>query len=182
TQVNIEKTFYEVIKKHNYIDAFISAIGYYGVKKIEEFSTEEYYKTLNINLNIPTFFTIKAIREMQQLGRGKIILLSSAAAYVGSRDIPYSISKSALSGLIRGVCNNLKNANIYVYGIAPGIVETNMSDNMDFSRQKDTIDRTINKRKCQPTEIANLVKFLLEEEKGYMNGSIIHINNGLYFN
>jgi len=85
-------------------------------------------------------------------------------------------------GLTRGLARNLVDSNIYTYAIAPGIVRTTMSDQQDDQRQQDTISKTINKRMCTPEEIANLTLFLVQKEQGYMNGSVLHMNNGLHMN
>lgn len=57
-----------------------------------------------------------------------------------------------------------------------------MSHEMTPERQYDTINRTLNKRKRTPLEVAKVIDFLLHEDTGYMNGSIVHLNNGIYIN
>lgn len=171
-----------IMKEENEINYFISSIGYYGVKSLQTFSIEEYDKTLKVNLQIPTQFCVELTKNMQKQNGGKLILISSAAAYIGSRDIPYSISKAGMLGLLRAISKNTAGSNIFCYGIAPGIVKTKMSANQSPQRQNDTIERTLNKRMCNPDEIAKTVEFLIVKEEGYMNGSVIHMNNGVYMN
>lgn len=182
TKGNVEKVIQSVLNRFASIDGLVSTIGYYGVNNLFGFSYEEYKKTMTINLEIPTLCAINVINKMISQNRGKLIFVSSAAAYVGSRDIPYSVSKSGLIGLVKGLSKNLSEIDVYVYGIAPGIVETDMSHNMSNERKNDAIYKTLNKRMCNPIEVANLIRFLLLEDKGYMNGSVIHINDGLYMN
>lgn len=179
---NVNEVCQIISERFKSIDGFISVIGYYGVNTLDTFSYEEYMNTLNINVSIPTLFGIYLLKKMKEENKGKMIFVSSAAAYIGSRDISYSISKSAILGLVKGLSKSLAGLNIYIYGVAPGIVKTSMSKNMSVSRQNDAIMNTINKRMCKPIEIAKLVRFILIEDDGYMNGTIVHINDGLYLN
>lgn len=168
------------MEKYGSIDAFISCIGYYGVETLDTFKLNTFKKTMKVNIDVPTEFIVTLINKEMLNKNAKCIFITSAAAYIGSRDLSYSISKAAVLGLIKGIAKSKEAEDLYVYGIAPGIVETTMSDNMNVNRQSDTIKRTINKRKCTSEEIANLVEFLIIKEKGYMNGTIIHMNNGLF--
>lgn len=174
--------FKELLNQHGSVDCFISALGYYGVDTLDDFTYEKYTHTLKVNLEIPTLFSISVCNIMKTQGYGKMIFISSAAAYIGSRDIAYSVSKAGILGLVRGLTKNLKGVDVYTYGVAPGIVETDMSNQMSIERQNDAICRTLNNRKCTPAEIAKIIRFLLQEDDGYMNGTVIHVNNGLYFN
>lgn len=179
---NVDNIVEAILSQNKDIYGFISAIGYYGVGNLDTYSRNEYNKTVFINVEIPTLISIKLSQNMKSNKGGKMIFVSSAAAYVGSRDIPYSISKSAILGLLKGLSKNLKNTNVYTYCVAPGIVKTNMSDQMSDNRKQDTIQGTLNNRECNPEEIARIIRFLLVEDDGYMNGSVVHVNNGLYLN
>lgn len=179
---NIDSVITQITTKYTQINAFICTIGYYGVKTLEEYTKQEFRYTMFTNVEIPTMFSIALSKIMKKNKQGKMIFISSAAAYVGSRDIPYSISKSALLGLVRGLGKNLTETGVYVYGVAPGVVETNMSSRMSKSRKADAVNATFGKRECKAIEVARLVRFLLIEDDGYMNGSVVHINDGLYLN
>lgn len=182
TTNNVDQIIDQIMKEEHSIYAFISAIGYYGVETLKNYNRDSYTMTMSTNVEIPTLFSVSFAKIMQSQNRGKMIFISSAAAYIGSRDIPYSISKAAILGLVRGLSKNLKGVNVYIYGIAPGIVETDMSNQMSTKRKDDAINGTINNRICSPIEVAKAVRFLLFEDDGYMNGSVLHINNGLYLN
>ena len=179
---NIDSVITQITMKHNSIYALICAIGFYGVNTLDNYTKQDFYHTMFTNVEIPTLFSIELSKTMRKNKQGKMIFISSAAAYVGSRDIPYSISKAALLGLVRGLGKNLKETGIYVYGVAPGIVETQMSNLMSQSRKADAVNATFDKRVCRSIEVARLVRFLLIEDDGYMNGSVVHINDGLYLN
>ena len=175
---NVPDIMRTILDEHD-IHIFISSIGYYGTKDINHFDLSDHNKTMMTNVTVPLLASIEVAKKMVC---GKIIFISSAAAYVGSRDLSYSASKAAVNGIVHGLAKSLENHSIYTYGIAPGIISTNMSDQMTNQRQNDTIERTLNKRKGTAVEVARVVRFLVDEDSGYMNGSIIHLNNGLYFN
>lgn len=179
---NNTKSVMNKIQAEEKIDAFICAIGYYGTKTLFEFDIKDYENALMVNVTVPLLSAIEIANFFTYQNSGKMIFISSAAAYVGSRDVAYSLTKSAINGIVHGLAKNFDNNSIYIYGVAPGIIETEMSQQMSASRQQDTVERTLNKRKGKADNVGKVIRFLIEEDDGYMNGSIIHINNGLYFN
>lgn len=182
TEKNVEKISQLVCEKIINIDYFINAMGYYEARNVDDSSMDYLNKMINTNLVIPTVLIQEVYKSMQQHRRGKIVIISSAAAYVGSRDIAYSVSKAGEIGLVKGLAKSSKNSNVFVYGIAPGIVRTKMSKNMSRDRMEEAIAGTLLHRMCEPREIADLVEYILFKDNGYMSGSIIHMNNGLYLN
>lgn len=180
-QSNTRAVISQILAKEK-IDNFICAIGYYGTKILSEFDMADYENTFMINVTVPLLSAIEIAKFFTNRNEGKMIFISSAAAYVGSRDIAYSLSKAAINGIIHGLAKNFENKPLYVYGVAPGIIDTEMSQQMTELRQRDAVQRTLNKRMGKADNVGKVIRFLIEEDDGYMNGSIVHINNGLYFN
>lgn len=172
----------KLCREETNIDYFISTIGYYEARGKEGFTPKYFKDMLETNLMIPAVFTNEITRKMELANCGKIILILSAAAYIGSRDLAYSVSKSGEVGIVHGIAKGSKGRNVYIYGIAPGIVETNMSSKMSEARKLDAINGTLQQKICTPEEVADMVEYIVLKDKGYMSGSIIHMNNGLYFN
>lgn len=179
---NAFSTINEICEQTPKIDFFISTIGYYEARTIDTITKDYLNKMLDVNLFIPTVFAQEIYKKMNSWNQGKIVIILSAAAYIGSRDLAYSISKAGELGLIRGIAKSTKKSNVCIYGIAPGIVKTTMSAGMSLERQNDAVSGTSMGRMCEPIEIANLIEYVLFKDLGYMSGSVIHINDGLYLN
>ena len=178
---DIESLVRSVLDKQD-VDVFINALGTYNVSDIDTFDVGDYKSTMAVNVDVPVRFAVPICRHMFERNSGKIVIIASCGAYSGSRDIPYSMAKSAMVGLVHGLAKNSKGKDVYIYGIAPGIVDTAMAWSMGEERQNDTMNKTLGNRMCRPEEIAKLIRFLVCEEEGFMTGSVIHINGGMYFN
>lgn len=181
-----QENVYDIVQKVcgniSNVNYFISTIGYYEARSIENITKQYLMEMLDSNLIFPTIFAQEIYKKMKIQDNGKIVIILSTAAYIGSRDLAYSISKAGELGLVRGLAKGTKGSKVSIYGIAPGIVKTKMSENMSMDRMNDAILGTSMGRMCEPVEVANLVEYVLFKDKGYMSGSVIHINNGLYLN
>ena len=172
----------ELIKKllneEKQIDCFISSIGYYNPNA--QNTLEEYTKNIEINLNIPTEFSIALLEHMSgNANGGKIVLITSEAAIGGSRTLGYSASKAGIEGVRRYLALETSKSNIHVYSIAPGIIHTSMATQASKERQASTIMRTYEQRMGLPDEVAELVLYLATSAPSYMKGQCISIDGGL---
>lgn len=91
----------------------------------------------------------------------------------------YGSSKSALIGFTKTIACELAPFNIRVNAVAPGLVETDMGNEMNEKSQEEMIARTSLGRKGSPREIANLIAFLASDEASYITGQIIRIDGGM---
>lgn len=155
----------------------IFSAGIYPIRKFEDYSLELWEEVMNINLK-SCFLIAKELSPQISTG-GRIIFISSGAAYLGSQDIGYSVSKFGLHGLAKGLAKHF-GQKILVNIISPGVIETEMSDRMDEDRKKATLEGSLLKRIGQPNEVTSAVIFLLDQNNSYMTGSTIDINGGLY--
>ncbi|MCK5026145.1 MAG: SDR family oxidoreductase [Nanoarchaeota archaeon] len=179
---NINTLVESVFKKYKQIDILINSIGIYQISNLENFSEDELAMNIDINLAIPAQFCIYCARYMKKKNHGKIVIISSAAAYVGSRDVSYTISKAGAIGLVKSIARNLKSTNACIYGIAPGVIDTQMSQRMSEDRKNDYVKQTFQNRVAKPVEVAELVDYLIMKNTSYMSGHIFHINGGIYLN
>lgn len=112
---------------------------------------------------------------------GRIVNISSAAAYLGSESIPYTVSKSSLIGLTRSLVKRVAKSGITVNVVVPGPVDTPMSQSMPLPRRLE-LERNIPVGRFAHTqEIVAPVLFLCSENASYINGVCLHVNGGLYF-
>lgn len=162
---------------------FVSCIGKFGDETFNSFSFEEesLYENIQVNLVGIAHFMIAAIKRcLTQNIPTRVIIVGSAAAYVGSRDIAYGIAKAGLNGLVLSLSKSLSSQNSVVIGVNPGIFESTMSQGVSSERQSQAIESTHIKRKGRLKEIANFVTYVAFDAPDYLTGSILNINGGQY--
>jgi NAD(P)-dependent dehydrogenase (short-subunit alcohol dehydrogenase family) len=159
-------------------DAIVNAIGIYECASLDEFSWRAYERNLQVNVRAPLEVILAWLATDPPRG-GRIVNISSAAAGIGSRDLPYSISKAALCGASRSLARSLAPRGIAVFSISPGLIDTPMSQAMPAERRDGHARATLAQRSGRPDEIADLVHFLLYGQSDYMSGLDIPVASGL---
>ena len=96
--------------------------------------------------------------------------------------VNYSASKAGLSGFTKSLAKEIGSRNITVNSIAPGFIETDMTDFLEGESKEDIINSIPLKRLGKANEVAELAFFLTTNEGAYITGQTIHINGGLYMN
>jgi 3-oxoacyl-[acyl-carrier protein] reductase len=127
------------------------------------------------------FLTKRIIRlfMLRQRG-GRIINISSVVGHTGNAgQIPYTMEKAALDAFTKSLSKELAGRNILVNSVAPGFIETEMTQNLPEEVQKRILDNITLARIGRPEEVAEVVAFLATKGS-YISGSVIHVNGGLY--
>jgi 3-oxoacyl-[acyl-carrier protein] reductase len=127
------------------------------------------------------YLTKRIIRlfMLRQRG-GRIINISSVVGHTGNAgQIPYTMEKAALDAFTKSLSKELAGRNILVNSVAPGFIETEMTQNLPEEVQKRILDNITLGRIGRPEEVAEVVAFLATRGS-YISGSVIHVNGGLY--
>lgn len=172
----------EFIQKND-IDILINNAGNYIYGGIEEMEYENISNIYSVNLLAPTFLSSAASKSMKKKNWGRIINIGSISGVMGEAYASlYSASKAGLIGLTKAMALELAEFNITVNTINPGWVETELGlksiEESEFSLQE-TLETIPQKRFVKPTEIANLVKYLISEEAKGITGQSINLCAGL---
>jgi len=111
---------------------------------------------------------------------GRIIQISSVVGHIGNRgQSPYTMAKAGLDALTRSLALELADRNILVNSVAPGFIETDMTAALPEPAKERILERIPLGRMGTPEEVAEVVAFLATRG-GYIQGSVIHVNGGLY--
>ena len=111
---------------------------------------------------------------------GRIIGISSIVAFTGNKgQANYSASKSGMIGLYKSLALEYASRNITINIIAPGFIESNMTDKLDENQKKSITDRVPISRLGTSKDVANGVLFLSSDDSSYITGQTLHINGGL---
>ena len=144
---------------------------------------EDWDEVINSNLTGVFNITKLFIKSMVKDRSGKIINISSVAGLMGNPgQVNYSSSKAGLGGFTRSLAKEVAARNITVNCIAPGFIETDMTNHFK-SDELDNILKTIPANKMgNPQDIANLALFLASSSADYITGQTISVDGGLYMN
>jgi len=116
----------------------------------------------------------------RQSYKGRIINVSSVVGHVGNRgQSPYTMAKAALDALTKSLALELAGRDILVNSVAPGFIETDMTAGLPDEARARILDRVPLGRMGTPEEVAEVVAFLATRA-GYVHGTVIHVNGGLY--
>tara|TARA_B100001540_G_scaffold188235_1_gene166056 strand:- start:18 stop:755 length:738 start_codon:yes stop_codon:yes gene_type:complete len=177
----------ELVKKTDellgHIDILVNNAGITKDNIFLRMSENEWEDVLNVNLN-STFSILKLITKgMVKRKYGRIINISSVVGVTGGAgQVNYSASKAGLIGLTKSLSQEIATRNITVNCIAPGFIETPMTEKLDDKR-KDTILNSIPMNRIgTPKDLSSAIIFLASQESSYITGQTLHINGGLYMN
>jgi NAD(P)-dependent dehydrogenase (short-subunit alcohol dehydrogenase family) len=163
------------------IDFLVSNAAIYPRSSLLEMTEDEWDQVLSVNLKGCFFVLQAAAKKMIASGRGgAIVTLSSGAAVKGAvHGAHYSASKSGLFGLTKSAALELARQNIRANVVAPGLVDTDQP-RIEFSDED--MDRLWQilplAGKTEPSDVADLVMFLLSDQARRITGQIIHVNGG----
>lgn len=134
-----------------------------------------------INTNLGGFYNILKPIVMAMIEdriKGRIIAMSSISGLRGNRgQVNYSASKAGIIGAVKALSLELAKRKITVNAIAPGIIDTDMIQDIPQDEVKKLIPM---KRFGKPEEVASLVNYLMSEDAGYITGQVISVNGGLF--
>ena len=177
----------ELIKKADefmgYIDILVNNAGITKDNIFLRMSENEWEDVLNVNLN-STFNILKLVTKgMVKRKYGRIINISSVVGVTGGAgQVNYSASKAGLIGLTKSLSQEIATRNITVNCIAPGFIETPMTEKLDDKRKDAILNSIPMNRIGKPKDLSSAIIFLASQESSYITGQTLHINGGLYMN
>jgi NAD(P)-dependent dehydrogenase (short-subunit alcohol dehydrogenase family) len=140
---------------------------------------ENVSRSLQVNLVGPTQFCIGVVRRVLQAQIPlRLVVVSSAAAAVGSADLGYGTAKAGLHGLSRSISKRYAHQGITAIAVAPGIFPSAMSQGQASSRQAAAIGATHLRRVSSLDEVATVAAYALLEAPDAMTGTVVSPNGG----
>lgn len=175
----VEEMINYVLEKFGRVDVLVNNAGINRDAFIADMSQEDWMEVINTNLN-GVFNCTKAVLKPMVLQRsGKIINISSIAADIGLRgQSNYAASKAAINGLTRSVAVELAPFGIQVNAVAPGMINTKMTEKLRRSIGTRILPLIALERFGEPEEVAKVVLFLASDDSNYITGEIIHVTGG----
>ncbi len=170
----------QVVKKSGRLDILVNNAGITKDGLLMKMSEEDYDQVLDINLK-GTFHTIRhASRYLLKQRSGRIINITSVSGVLGNAgQANYSASKAGVIGLTKSAARELASRGICVNAVAPGYVETDMTQALSGQVKAQMLSQIPLGRAASPQEIADVVLFLASEQSAYMTGQVLCVDGGM---
>lgn len=175
-----ERFVKEVIEEYGQIDVLVNNAGITRDGLLMRMKKEDFDSVIDTNLTGTFNVTRNVIGYMMKAKSGRIINVSSVVGVSGNAgQTNYSASKAGIIGFTKSLAKEVASRNILVNAVAPGFIETNMTDVLK-DEQKENIAKTIPlKRMGTAEDVANVVKFLTSNDSSYITGQVINIDGGM---
>ncbi|MEC7189333.1 MAG: 3-oxoacyl-ACP reductase FabG [Pseudomonadota bacterium] len=142
---------------------------------------EEWDAVVNTNLNSMYRVCKACLKGMTKARFGRIINISSVVGSSGNAgQTNYAATKAGIEGFTRSLAKEIGSRGITVNAVAPGFIETDMTDALPEEQKLALLGQVPLGRLGRPEEIANVVAFLASDQGSYITGETLHVNGGMY--
>lgn len=175
-----QKLIDEAVAAFGRLDVLVNNAGITRDGLAVRMKEEDFDAVIAINLK-GAFNCCKAAGAVMMKQRyGRLVNMGSVVGIAGNAgQVNYAASKAGLIGLTKSLAKELAGRNITANVVAPGFIETDMTDALSEKQQAAIIERIASKRLGQPEDVAALVGFLASERSGYVTGQVIGIDGGM---
>ena len=169
-----------VISKYKRIDILVNNAGITRDNLLMKMSEEDFDAVLDINLKGAFNCTKHVSRQMLKQRSGRIINISSVSGVAGNAgQANYCASKAGVIGLTKSVARELGSRGITVNAIAPGFIETEMTEVLPEDVKKSMGDQIPLKRFGKTEDVAEMAAFLASDKAAYVTGQVICVDGGM---
>lgn len=169
-----------LVKEYGHIDVLVNNAGITRDNLLMKMSEEDFDRVIAVNLK-GCFNTIKHLsRQLLKQRSGKIINISSVTGVMGNAgQANYCASKAGVIGLTKSAARELGSRGITVNAVAPGFIETEMTESLPDTVKAALTEQILLKRTGTAEEVAKVVAFLASDAADYITGQVISVDGGM---
>lgn len=170
----------QVIERFGQIDVLVNNAGITKDMLLMRMKKEDFEQVIDTNL-VGTFNVTKnVVPYMMKARSGRIINISSVVGISGNAgQTNYSASKAGIIGFTKSLAKEIASRNILVNAVAPGFIETNMTDVLKDDVKQEIAKNIPLKRMGTAQDVANVVKFFASDDSSYITGQVINVDGGM---
>jgi 3-oxoacyl-[acyl-carrier protein] reductase len=179
-QADVENMFAQVMQKFGKVDILVNNAGVARDNLLLRLEEKDWDFVLDVNLKGAFFCTKAASRIMMKNRWGRIINISSVVGIMGNAgQANYAASKAGMIGFTKSCAKELGGRNITVNAVAPGYIQTEMTEKLPDNIKESFLAMIPLKRPGTPDDVARIVSFLASGDAEYVTGQVIHCDGGM---
>ncbi|MCW2877603.1 MAG: 3-ketoacyl-(acyl-carrier-protein) reductase [Sphaerisporangium sp.] len=177
---DVDVAFSKAEAEHGPVEVVVANAGITRDTLLPLMKEETFTDVIDTNLTGAYRVAKRASRGMLKMRRGRIILISSVVAMLGSAgQTNYAASKAGMIGFARSLARELGSRGITVNVVAPGFVQTDMTAALEAEQQQAILKNIPLGRAASGADIARVVKFLASDDAAYITGAVVPVDGGL---
>lgn len=178
---SISQAIGKAAKEFGRIDALVNNGGITKDGLAVRMKQTDWEMVLNTNLSGAFYAIQQVLQGMLRERWGRIVNISSVVGEMGNPgQANYVASKAGLIGLTKSLAQEVGSRNITVNAVAPGFIETDMTQGLSEELRQKMVDNTPLRRMGTPEDVAQAVKFLVSDEASFITGHVLDVNGGIY--
>lgn len=178
---DIDKLFEEIDSVYGGINVLVNNAGITKDGLLMRMKDEDWASVIDTNLTAVYRMSRRAVRGMMKARQGRIINITSVVGQMGNAgQANYAATKAGVEGFSRALAREIGSRGVTVNCVAPGFVETDMTEALDERLVNSMLDAVPIGRMAQPEEIAAAVSFLASDDASYITGAVLAVNGGMY--
>ena len=180
SQASVEKAVAETVERFGRVDCAIANAGQSVDSLLLRLKPETVDHLLDVNLKSAFYLCGAVAKPMMKQRSGSIVLMTSIVGIMGNAgQAAYAASKAGLIGLCKSVAKELGSRNIRVNAVAPGLIETAMTEKMPDAAREFLIKQAALGRAGTPEDVSGAVAFLCSDAAGYITGQTLVVDGGV---
>ncbi|GGQ31358.1 3-oxoacyl-ACP reductase FabG [Shewanella litoralis] len=178
---SVADLYSQIKEKAGDVDILINNAGITRDNLLMRMKDDEWQDIIDTNLTSLFKLSKPVMRSMMKKRFGRIISIGSVVGTMGNAgQVNYSAAKAGLIGFTKSLAREVASRQITVNAIAPGFIQTDMTDELTPEQQQAIMSQVPMERLGQAQEIANAVLFLASDSAAYITGETLHVNGGMY--